>query len=137
MRKLNIFKYVTVVANRSTKAALCGGSAQGEFIYSLNLAKPKAKQIETSDWYWATTLPKAIVSTDTICRIGHKRWEIENQHKGSMFWSITTAWTIASNITPPPLWLLPWSVVSPIRCFRCFIIAILKSHYLTEGPYNL
>jgi len=42
-------------------------------------AKPKAKQIETSDWYWATTLPKAITSTDTICRIGHKRWEVENQ----------------------------------------------------------
>jgi len=41
--------------------------------------KPKAKQIETSDWYWATTLPKAIVSTDTICRIGHTRWEVENQ----------------------------------------------------------
>jgi hypothetical protein len=32
-----------------------------------------------SDWYWCTTLPKAIVSTDTVCRIGHKRWEIENQ----------------------------------------------------------
>jgi hypothetical protein len=38
--------------------------------------KPKGK---TSDWYWGTTLPKAIVSTDTVCRIGHKRWEIGNQ----------------------------------------------------------
>jgi hypothetical protein len=25
------------------------------------------------------TLPKAIVSTETVCHIGHKRWEIENQ----------------------------------------------------------
>ena len=41
--------------------------------------KPKGKQLETSDWYWCTTLPKAITSTDTTCRIGHKRWEIENQ----------------------------------------------------------
>ena len=32
-----------------------------------------------SDWYWCTTLPKATVSTDTVSRIGHKRWEIENQ----------------------------------------------------------
>ncbi|MFQ6094338.1 MAG: transposase [bacterium] len=39
----------------------------------------KGKQLETSDWYWCTTLPKAIVSTETICQIGHKRWEIENQ----------------------------------------------------------
>lgn len=41
--------------------------------------KSKAKKLETSDWYWCTTLPKAIVSTDKICRIGHKRWEVENQ----------------------------------------------------------
>jgi hypothetical protein len=44
-------------------------------VHSLE-TKPKGK---TSDWYWCTTLPQAIVSTDTICRIGHKRWEIENQ----------------------------------------------------------
>lgn len=32
-----------------------------------------------SDWYWCTTLPRAIVPTETVCQIGHKRWEIENQ----------------------------------------------------------
>jgi hypothetical protein len=41
--------------------------------------KSKGNQIEIYDWYWCTTLPQAIVSTDTICRMGHKRWEIENQ----------------------------------------------------------
>lgn len=39
----------------------------------------KGKQSFVSDWYWCTTLPKAIVSTETVCDIGHKRWEIENQ----------------------------------------------------------
>lgn len=32
-----------------------------------------------SDWYWCTTLSSAIVPTETVCQIGHKRWEIENQ----------------------------------------------------------
>jgi hypothetical protein len=50
---------------------------QGSVLYERSLEnKPKGK---TSDWYWGTTLPKAIVSTDTVCRIGHKRWEIGNQ----------------------------------------------------------
>lgn len=41
--------------------------------------KSKGKPSSVSDWYWCTTLPKAIVSTETVCQIGHKRWEIENQ----------------------------------------------------------
>jgi len=41
--------------------------------------KSKGKQSLISDWYWCMTLPKAIVSTETVCHIGHKRWEIENQ----------------------------------------------------------
>ncbi len=41
--------------------------------------KSKGKQLDTSDWYWCTTLPQPIVCTETICGIGHKRWEIENQ----------------------------------------------------------
>lgn len=41
--------------------------------------RSKGRQSFVSDWYWCTTLPKAIVSTETICQIGHKRWEIENQ----------------------------------------------------------
>jgi len=34
---------------------------------------------ETSDWFWLTTLDQKQASTDTICRIGHARWDIENQ----------------------------------------------------------
>ncbi|MBW2122239.1 MAG: transposase [Deltaproteobacteria bacterium] len=39
----------------------------------------KANGVDSSDWYWCTSLPRAIVPTETVCRIGHKRWEIENQ----------------------------------------------------------
>ena len=38
-------------------------------------------QVETltSQWMWATTLPKTRASTRTILQIGHGRWSIENQ----------------------------------------------------------
>ena len=32
-----------------------------------------------SDWYWVTTLPKAQASTGALVRLGHRRWDIENQ----------------------------------------------------------
>lgn len=34
---------------------------------------------QTTEWLWATSLPKAKVSTQTVVRIGHGRWSIENQ----------------------------------------------------------
>jgi len=34
---------------------------------------------ETTEWLWATSLPKDQASTKTIVRIGHGRWIIENQ----------------------------------------------------------
>lgn len=34
---------------------------------------------ETTEWLWATSLPKDRASTKTIIRIGHGRWTIENQ----------------------------------------------------------
>jgi hypothetical protein len=32
-----------------------------------------------SDWYWATTLPISLVSSETIAHFGHSRWEVENE----------------------------------------------------------
>lgn len=32
-----------------------------------------------SDWIWATTLQKNIATTETVIKIGHKRWAIENE----------------------------------------------------------
>lgn len=36
-------------------------------------------QTQTTDWYWVTTLPPAQASTGAVVRIGHRRWDIENQ----------------------------------------------------------
>jgi hypothetical protein len=36
-------------------------------------------ETQTTDWYWVTTLPKAQASTDAVVRMGHRRWDIENQ----------------------------------------------------------
>jgi len=34
---------------------------------------------QTTEWLWATSLPKAKASTQIVVRIGHGRWSIENQ----------------------------------------------------------
>jgi hypothetical protein len=37
------------------------------------------KEAKTSEWIWATTLPRNIVSTRQIITAGHRRWDIENK----------------------------------------------------------
>ena len=39
----------------------------------------KKEEKITSDWVWATTLPKWKASTQTVVKIGHRRWAIENE----------------------------------------------------------
>jgi hypothetical protein len=34
---------------------------------------------EVSQWYWVTTLPTRQAPTGTVVRLGHSRWDIENQ----------------------------------------------------------
>jgi hypothetical protein len=34
--------------------------------------------IKEGEWLWATTLPKALVPTDLVVRLGHARWDVEN-----------------------------------------------------------
>lgn len=41
--------------------------------------KTKGKKIKESDWFWVTDIEQEMASTQTICRFGHARWEIENQ----------------------------------------------------------
>lgn len=41
--------------------------------------KPSKTQILTSDWFWITTFLKEQATTQAVWRIGHKRWDIENQ----------------------------------------------------------
>lgn len=40
--------------------------------------KPFEGQLVTSDWYWVTTFSQSEASTETVCQIGHGRWDIEN-----------------------------------------------------------
>ena len=40
--------------------------------------KPIRRELITSDWYWVTTFSQSEASTETVCQIGHDRWDIEN-----------------------------------------------------------
>lgn len=44
---------------------------------------------QTSEWIWATTLPRTKVSTSAVVRLGHLRWRIENRALNEMvnYWS--------------------------------------------------
>jgi hypothetical protein len=44
--------------------------------------------VETTTWSWATTLPKAAMSTRGVWRCGHARWDIEND----CFNTLATHW---------------------------------------------
>lgn len=44
----------------------------------------KGGQLQTSDWFWVTTVKKNQLQTETICRMGHARWDIENQGFNSL-----------------------------------------------------
>ena len=46
------------------------------------------KEVETSEWIWATTLSQEEASTKTIVDLGHDRWLIENKAINEMvtFW---------------------------------------------------
>lgn len=40
--------------------------------------KEKHCQTTISEWFWVTTMAKDYASTETVCRAGHSRWDIEN-----------------------------------------------------------
>ena len=46
-----------------------------------NVRRQRAKQTQpqTTQWLWATSLPKTKASTAAVVNIGHRRWDIENQ----------------------------------------------------------
>lgn len=44
----------------------------------------KGDRLQTSDWFWVTTIEKDQLNTDTICRMGHARGDIENQGFNSL-----------------------------------------------------
>jgi hypothetical protein len=46
--------------------------------YSVRRQLDNKKELLTSDWVWATTLPQAQVSVGRAAGFGHQRWDIEN-----------------------------------------------------------
>jgi hypothetical protein len=48
------------------------------------------EETETHSWWWVTTLPQTQMSTRLFWKIGHSRWEIENDvfHTLSTYWSL-------------------------------------------------
>jgi hypothetical protein len=48
------------------------------------------EQVETSSWYWATTLSRRQLSTRRVWQAGHRRWDVENDcfNTLSMHWGL-------------------------------------------------
>lgn len=48
------------------------------------------EKTETHSWWWVTTVPFSRLSTRLFWKIGHSRWEIEN----NLFHSLSTYWSL-------------------------------------------
>ena len=46
--------------------------------YTVRRQLDKQDEVRTSDWIWATTLPRPRVPTARVVGFGHQRWDIEN-----------------------------------------------------------
>jgi len=46
--------------------------------YSVKRQATKELAPEISEWMWATNLPPSLASTESVVRLGHARWDIEN-----------------------------------------------------------
>lgn len=71
-----------------------------------------------SDWFWATELPPALVSAETIAAFGHLRWKIENEG----FNELVTHWHADHYYHHHPnsivaLWLMMFMAHAVFHCF--------------------
>ena len=46
--------------------------------YSVKRQATKERTLETSEWMWVTNLPTSPATTESVVRLGHARWDIEN-----------------------------------------------------------
>ncbi len=54
------------------------------------IAKKWIETTELHHWWWATTLPLSKLSSRQLWRVGHSRWEIEN----NLFNTLSTHWSL-------------------------------------------
>jgi len=88
---------------------------------------------QTSDWIWATTLPKEKASASLIIQQGHDRWLIENRALNEM----VTYWYADHMYRHHPtaiigFWLTLMLVVNLFRAFICLNIKSVRRRRHTE-----
>lgn len=83
------------------------------------------KEVETSEWIWATTLSQDKASTETIVDLGHDRWLIENKAINEMvtFWYADHVYKHHPNAICA-FWL---TLMLVLNLFRAFVHLNIKS----------
>ena len=82
------------------------------------------EEIETSEWMWATTLSKEEASTETIVKLGHSRWLVENKALNEMvtYWHADHVYKHHPNAIAA-FWL---TLMFVLNIFRAFVYLNIK-----------
>lgn len=76
---------------------------------------------QTSQWMWATTIPKSKIGSRALCQIAHQRWQIENR----IFNSLSRHWGLDHCFRHHPVAMVN------------FILTLFIAHTLVQCFYNL
>ena len=89
------------------------------------------EKAEPSQWFWATTMPETLCPARFLRRLGHMRWEIENQG----FNELVTHWHADHNFHHHPnaiaaIWLVLFMAHAVFHCFysRNLKAAVRQGH---------
>lgn len=82
------------------------------------------EEVETSEWIWATTLSQEEASTETIVKLGHSRWLIENRALNEMvtYWHADHVYKHHPNAIAA-FWL---TLMLTLNLFRAFVYLNIK-----------
>jgi hypothetical protein len=92
--------------------------------YYVQRQATKGSTLETSEWMWATNLPPSLASTESVVRLGHARWDIENYG----FNELVNGWH-ADHVykhDPDAIEMLSLLVFIAFNLFHAFFILNLK-----------
>jgi hypothetical protein len=86
--------------------------------------RTRKQEVETSEWIWATTLSQEEASSETIVKLGHSRWLVENKALNEM----VTYWHADHVYRHHPIaicafWL---TLMLVLNLFRAFIYLNIK-----------
>lgn len=82
------------------------------------------EEVQASDWIWATTLSQEEASTETIIKLGHSRWLVENRALNEMitYWHADHLYRHHPNAIPA-FWL---TLMLVLNLFRAFLYLNIK-----------